>query len=225
VVAQDKSDGFRTLKSDKVLITVPISVLKVLPESAACIEFSPDISEKREILQKIEMGSARRIILTFSEKWWIPLLEKIDKEHAMLGFLFAQNVPISVWWTNEPSQGATLVGWLGGEKALETAHFTAEHLTDLAVSSLDKIFRTGESFLNGKINSVFTHAWDSDVLSLGAYTYLGVGGVDAPQKLAETVDGKLYFAGEATDVNGHWGTVHGAIASGIRAAREIVSVA
>jgi len=39
--------------------------------------------------------------------------------------------------------------------------------------------------------------------------------------LAEPLSGRLYFAGEATS-NGHWGTVHGAIASGLRAAREIL---
>jgi len=32
----------------------------------------------------------------------------------------------------------------------------------------------------------------------------------------------LFFAGEHTDTTGHNGTVHGAIASGQRAAREIL---
>jgi monoamine oxidase len=31
----------------------------------------------------------------------------------------------------------------------------------------------------------------------------------------------LYFAGEATNTEGHQGTVHGAIASGLRAAAEV----
>jgi monoamine oxidase len=35
----------------------------------------------------------------------------------------------------------------------------------------------------------------------------------------------LFFAGEATDITGHNGTVHGAIASGKRAAKEILVLA
>jgi uncharacterized protein with NAD-binding domain and iron-sulfur cluster len=35
----------------------------------------------------------------------------------------------------------------------------------------------------------------------------------------------LFFAGEATDCEGHNGTVHGAIASGKRAAQEILAAA
>ena len=36
---------------------------------------------------------------------------------------------------------------------------------------------------------------------------------------------RWFFAGEATDVSGHNGTVHGAIASGERAAKEIAQIA
>jgi monoamine oxidase len=33
----------------------------------------------------------------------------------------------------------------------------------------------------------------------------------------------LYFAGEHTDTTGHWGTVHGALRSGLRAAAQILA--
>ena len=32
----------------------------------------------------------------------------------------------------------------------------------------------------------------------------------------------LFFAGEHTDTTGHWGTVHGALRSGVRAAHQIM---
>jgi len=40
--------------------------------------------------------------------------------------------------------------------------------------------------------------------------------------LAEPVVDTLFFAGEATNAQGHSGTVHGALATGIRAAREVI---
>jgi monoamine oxidase len=169
------------------------------------------------------MGSARRIILAFSNKWWTPLLEKIDRQHSHLGFLFAQAVPISVWWSSEPSDAALLTGWVGGEKSNQMSGFSNEEFADLAVSSLNKIFKTGESFITRNLVAAFSHNWDKDAFSLGAYSYLGVGGVDAPLELSQSLDDKLYFAGEATDFEGHWGTVNGAMSSGVRAAREILA--
>jgi len=49
-----------------------------------------------------------------------------------------------------------------------------------------------------------------------------VGGDGAEAALAKPLDNTLFFAGEATDITGHNGTVHGAIASGKRAAAEIL---
>ncbi|MGA8493419.1 MAG: FAD-dependent oxidoreductase, partial [Terriglobales bacterium] len=40
--------------------------------------------------------------------------------------------------------------------------------------------------------------------------------------LGSPIENTLFFAGEATDTTGHNGTVHGAIASGRRAAQEIL---
>ena len=49
-----------------------------------------------------------------------------------------------------------------------------------------------------------------------------VGGTGAREKLAEPLDETLYFAGEATDTE-QSGTVGGALASGLRAAKEILA--
>jgi monoamine oxidase len=48
-----------------------------------------------------------------------------------------------------------------------------------------------------------------------------VGGTGAREQLAEPLEETLFFAGEATDVE-QSGTVGGALASGSRAAREIL---
>ena len=46
--------------------------------------------------------------------------------------------------------------------------------------------------------------------------------VDAQAQLARSLDDTLFFAGEATNTEGHHGTVHGAIATGLRAAKEVM---
>ena len=65
------------------------------------------------------------------------------------------------------------------------------------------------------------HDWAHDPLTLGAYSYALVGGSGAAKRLAQPVDDTLFFAGEAADVEGRNGTVHGAIGAGYRAAATV----
>ena len=55
----------------------------------------------------------------------------------------------------------------------------------------------------------------------GAYSYAKVGGSGAAKLLSKPIESTLYFAGEATDPQGRTGTVEGAIATGLRAARQV----
>lgn len=75
------------------------------------------------------------------------------------------------------------------------------------------------------LEAFYTHNWQADKFSTGAYSYIPVGGIDASEALARPIEDTLFFAGEATNTEGHQGTVHGAIATGLRAAREIIAVA
>jgi monoamine oxidase len=45
--------------------------------------------------------------------------------------------------------------------------------------------------------------------------------VDASAQMTQPVEQTLFFAGEHTEVTGHWGTVHGALRSGMRAAEQL----
>jgi monoamine oxidase len=63
------------------------------------------------------------------------------------------------------------------------------------------------------------HDWEHDPFARGAYSYPGVGGASAGRALARPVEGTLFFAGEATAEP--WGTVEAALASGLRAARQV----
>jgi monoamine oxidase len=67
------------------------------------------------------------------------------------------------------------------------------------------------------------HNWQTDPFAGGAYSYIGVHGLPSQRALAQPVADTLFFAGEATELEGHHATVHGAIATGERAAREVLS--
>jgi len=76
--------------------------------------------------------------------------------------------------------------------------------------------------LGQQMTGAFTHDWQGDPFSRGAYSYAAIGGIDAAQELAAPMAETLYFAGEATNCDGYNGTVHGAIATGYRAAQELL---
>jgi monoamine oxidase len=76
--------------------------------------------------------------------------------------------------------------------------------------------------LQKEFAAAYFHDWQSDPFARGAYSWAKVGADGAQEALAAPVENTLFFAGEATDTTGHNGTVHGAIASGQRAAAEIL---
>ena len=69
----------------------------------------------------------------------------------------------------------------------------------------------------------YSHDWQRDPYALGAYSYVATGGLDASRQMSQPVEQTLFFAGEHTDITGHWGTVHAAMRSGLRAAQQILA--
>ena len=68
-------------------------------------------------------------------------------------------------------------------------------------------------------------SWSSDPWARGSYSYLPVGATPSLRAdLARPINGRLFFAGEATSGEAP-ATVHGALASGTRAARELADLA
>jgi monoamine oxidase len=96
-----------------------------------------------------------------------------------------------------------------------------DSLLDRAIASLSRIFNLSADTIQDQLEHCYVHDWRSDQFSCGAYSYLPVNGLRAQQVLSEPIDGRLFFAGEATSI-GHIGTVHGAIQSGRRAAQEVL---
>jgi monoamine oxidase len=66
-----------------------------------------------------------------------------------------------------------------------------------------------------------SHDWTRDPFSRGAYSFTAAGQDLAGRELRRPVAGTLFFCGEATAEGAEVGTVHGALRSGLRAAREV----
>jgi len=104
------------------------------------------------------------------------------------------------------------------------AGMTEGRIIDKALESLGNLLGLEKASLNSQLNAAYLHNWDTDPFSCGAYSYVKAGGEGCQATLASPVRNTLFFAGEHTDTTGHNGTVHGAIASGRRAAKEILEL-
>jgi monoamine oxidase len=167
------------------------------------------------------MGQVCRFTLIFRERFWANL--QPQPAASALSFLFATAEMPPVWWTPHPAASATLTGWVGGPRSATLLALTPKALAELACETLARIFSLPVGHLRDLLLACETHDWQTDPHSLGAYSYIATGGLDAPARMAEPIADTLYFAGEHTDTTGHWGTVHAAIRSGQRAAAQILS--
>ena len=116
-----------------------------------------------------------------------------------------------------------LTGWAAGTAAEKLLGRTPDELRAVAINSISETFGAPTAQIESQFVEMHFHDWSADPFSRGAYSYPAVGGIEAAQRLAEPLEETLFFAGEATDFQGYSGTVHGAIESGHRAAREILT--
>jgi monoamine oxidase len=145
-----------------------------------------------------------------------------DSPLANLSFLLSFASMPPVWWTPHPAPSNTLTGWVGGPRSAALANLTPDQLAEAASKTLAQIFSLNPADIRNQLISCHTHDWQRDGLTRGAYSYIAAGALDACSKMTIPAANTLYFAGEHTDTTGHWGTVHAAIRSGQRAARQIL---
>jgi monoamine oxidase len=206
------------------IVAVPLGVLQAPSGEAGAIEFDPELRQKREALSHLAMGSVVRIVLRLADRFWASAwyARQIGtQELDTLSFLHTNDEQFPTWWTAYPVRAPVMVGWHGGPGAAELSRLASEQLEDAAIASLARQFQLPVRRVRGMVESAWMHDWTHDPFTRGAYSYQTVGGDQAPAALARPLRGTLFFAGEAADPDGRTGTVHGAIATGRRAADEV----
>jgi monoamine oxidase len=215
--------GALMLEAPKVLVTLPLSLLKV--QQGGAIQFTPQLPEdKLRALDKLEMGKVIRVVLRFRECFWetIKPSARSKKTLSNMAFLFSQNEWFPTWWTSMPEKSAIITGWAPFRSAEQLSGQSESFITDRSLQTLSELLGPPVQELQTLLEHAYVHDWQTDPFALGAYSYGKVGADGAQQAIAAPLESTLFFAGEATDTAGHNGTVHAAIATGYRAAREIL---
>lgn len=213
VNAISKNESF---SAPKALITLPLALLQNEE-----VTITPRPEAVLAAASKMRMGQVSRITLLFREAFWKHRTDPPNLQN--LSFLFSFSETPRVWWTTHPEPCNSITGWVGGPAASILNALNPNELSSQATVSLSKMFNIELDRIQQCLIGCYTHNWQQDHLAGGAYSYIAAGGIDAPQQMSHPLSNTLYFAGEHTDTTGHWGTVHAAMRSGLRAAAQILA--
>jgi len=219
--------GSLDVRARCAVVTLPLGVLAAAPTEVGAVAFEPPLGAKRDALAGLAMGQVARLVLHFRSRFWerpgaLPALANPDDGPA-LAFVHTPALDVPVWWTLRAIRAPVLVAWSGASKARALLALGAGRRRAAVLGALATAFGVDAGFLDDNLLAAYEHDWSRDPFARGAYSYARVGGRDAFAELARPV-GPLVFAGEATVGDGDWATVHGALRSGARAAREALAL-
>ena len=196
----------RVFTAKRVVVTVPLALLQ-----DNLIVFDPALpTEKRAAINGLGLSHITKLILKFDEPFWP------DETEAVLTTLDTQ-----LWWRpgwRQANEKPTLTGYTGAVNAVNLSMMGSSAAIDAGLRDLEQMF---DIQLESRLVDALFVDWRTDPYARMAYSYVPVGGTGLRAQLAQPVDNVLFFAGEATHVT-RPSTVHGAIESGLRAAREVL---
>ena len=196
----------RLFNADKVIITVPIPILK-----SGDIQFIPALqNEKTNAFSKIGMDAGMKVFLKFSNKFF--------DQNIIGGAICAAYADDSIG--KAQSDNILLAFIMGDQAAYLTALANDTVITNALLQELDLMYngQATTSFIASHVEN-----WTTNPFVKGAYSYSTVGMGDARKIATQAISKKLYFAGEAMNTNGHHQTVHGAVETGYREVMNILN--
>ena len=200
-----------TFSADRLILTIPLGVLKT-----NAIQFDPPLpEEKTAVINRIGYGNYEKLAMRFDQFYW-------PQEVQRFNYLSQGEPSLFHAWLNTGHYTGTpiIVAYHAGRRARKINEWPDEQLLDAALTIMRRMFiNHGFDHIPPPVDYVRTR-WQSDPFSQGSYSFDQVGQQEGDRrKLAESINGRLFFAGEATHPHFH-ATVHGAYETGVRAARE-----
>jgi len=193
-----------TLTAKKVIVTVPTNLI-----AEEAIRFHPALPAKVEAAAGLPLGLADKVTLALDEPSGLP------KEGNLRGATMRTEMGT---FHLRPFGQPCIEGFYGGRfaQALEDAGDGA-----VAAQSIDEIASFLGNDIRRKLRPLKESRWAHDPFARGSYSHALPGHAGKRAVLAAPVDGRLFFAGEATSPN-FFSTAHGARDSGERAAKEVI---
>lgn len=206
------------IDADKVIITVPLGVLK-----KSSIQFNPPLPEwKKQSIERLSFGLLNKVILVYENSFWdinIDVFGSLSEPDSK-GVYDTNRGRFYIFWNCIKTSGQpVLLALMAGDSAIQMENETDNELIKEATRILQNIY-PNQTIPYPK-ETIITR-WGKDKFCYGSYSYLGpeASGKDY-DIIAAPIENTLFFAGEAT-CRTHPATVHGAYLSGLKAARLVL---
>ena len=192
-----------TLRAQTVIVTVSTDLL-----AREVVRFVPPLPAKLEAAANLPLGVCNKLFLGVTDADDLPVEGNV--------FGSAHRVATANY-AIRPFGRALIEAYLGGENARTLEREGPE--AALAFAAEELVAHFGSAFRK-RLSLAACSAWASNPHALGSYSYARPGAADARAALAEPVDDRLFFAGEACPP-AKFSTAHGAYESGVTAAQQV----
>jgi monoamine oxidase len=202
---QDKKGKINTIEADKLVCTIPYSVLRE-------IRFSPTLPEaKAKAINELAYTQITKVFMQGSRFEW---------DRRNLGTSIWTDSPLERIFNGSGQRGdvrGIFTVWTEGEGGLITAKMSDAARQKWARIELEKAL----PFMKGAIERTQTKSWTNDEFTRGAYSHFTKGQLTALKPHLKTAVGAIHFAGEHTAENAPG--MEGALESAERVVAEIAT--
>jgi hypothetical protein len=203
------------VEANKVIVTVPLAMLQ-----NRAITFSPGLpAAKLAAMDKFGMDPSIRVILDFKKNLW-----GTNTSFVWGGTTAPQYFNAGL---DRSEFYRTLSITINGPRAASLSAKGKDMIADI-LAELDEVYDdqatafVRRSLATNEIMYIIQD-WSKEPYIRGGYSYPKAGArLTDRETLNEPVNNTLFFAGEATDIQGDAGTLNGALNSAERAAEELI---
>lgn len=193
-----------TFTARAIILTVPTNVL-----AQGGVRFHPELPDKVAAAEALPLGLADKLFLK------VDRAEELPEESRLYG---RKDRTEMASYHVRPFGRPLIECYFGGRfaRSLEDAGTAA-----FAQFAIDDIAGVLGSDWKKRLSPLACSTWALDRFARGSYSYARIGRSDQRAVLAAPVDGRLFFAGEATSKH-DFSTVHGAYRTGLAAAVAVL---
>jgi monoamine oxidase len=194
-----------TIEAHAAIVAVPSAIL-----ADATLAFTPALPEKMAAAAALPLGLADKLFLSLAGA------EEFEQESRLFGRTDTSATP---FYHLRPFGRPLIEGYFGGNLADELEAAGEAAFFEFAVGELSGLLG---SALARRVTFAGLHRWRTDPFARGSYSYALPGKADCRAALAEPVEDRLFFAGEACS-RSDYSTAHGAYLTGIAAAEQALA--
>lgn len=196
------------LAARAVIVTAPVSLL-----AAGDITFTPSLPTAYEqAFSDLPFGVVDKLGIAFNADIFgetpantiVTRHQDVGEDQFAMGLAKIADQPMMNFFVADDLARQLEAGGMPAFEAYAREFLTAAYGSDAAAA----------------MERTVIHPWGSDPLTRGSYSAAKVGKVSARATLAEPLDDRLFFAGEAISTNAH-SSLHGAFLTGQQAASRI----